>query len=157
MRTILSAHILCLPLPIAIHRRRRPSALYLPYDQPSKRSVLCGGCSRDRDAYPFLCAFFDWLCWDEFFDSAVCQIRDSPLDGFREYILAIAAVLSGQYGCVDGSFGVPNPRGQAIEVRLRNPRSAGSARTLLPRLWTWRVAASNIHEVCGLHDILEFD
>jgi hypothetical protein len=23
-------------------------------------------------AYPFLWFFFDWLCWDEFFDSAFC-------------------------------------------------------------------------------------
>lgn len=23
--------------------------------------------------YPFLCAFLDWLCWDEFFDSAHSQ------------------------------------------------------------------------------------
>jgi hypothetical protein len=25
-----------------------------------------------REAYPFLWFFFDWLCWDEFLDSAHC-------------------------------------------------------------------------------------
>ena len=28
--------------------------------------------SRAEHAYPFLWFFFDWLCWDEFFDSAHC-------------------------------------------------------------------------------------
>jgi hypothetical protein len=27
-------------------------------------------CRGGSDAYPFLWFFFDWLCWDEFLDSA---------------------------------------------------------------------------------------
>lgn len=43
---------------------------------PHRALSMCGSLplfSEECDAYPFLCAFFDWLCWDEFFDSA--QIR----------------------------------------------------------------------------------
>lgn len=53
----------------AVHERRYPiSGLF---------ANVCVVCRRGEDrkswkglAYPFRCALRDWLCWDEFFDSA---------------------------------------------------------------------------------------
>lgn len=44
-------------------------------------------------SYPFLCAFFAWLCWDEFLDSALYQCCSASILA-RIYILAIATVVA---------------------------------------------------------------
>lgn len=54
-------------------------------------SFTCDG--KAADTYPFLWFFFDWLCWDEFFDSARFHQQSSRDPLGRRNILAMATDL----------------------------------------------------------------
>jgi hypothetical protein len=53
---------------------------------------------RGSAAYPFLWFFFDWLCWDEFLDSARLYQYNSASTTRDLDVLAIATVV-----CVESS------------------------------------------------------
>jgi hypothetical protein len=49
-------------------------------------------CAVEASAYPFLWFFFDWLCWDEFFDSGGL-LAGAQRSGRQHNVLAMATDL----------------------------------------------------------------